>query len=250
MKHFLTAEEAAHLIGVSVPDLESYVDSGFLREIPQSGSIFYNRNDVVRLMEARDSARLPVASTKTLMHMQEEIRSLQSSVNTLLSLFGVAQEPLVMDGTGLSLLYDQMLATITNDNLSLQDVKDWVDVLLRLRHTHLAALVTVTNNDRPWIMLHRLVESLCMYVGSLDVDNHHIRSVQLSVNAARAHVLGLMYTCSILDPARDYHVHLMRQTLSLGDILQKMASRTGNSVLPPAIEAAISLVSNAKNAGV
>jgi hypothetical protein len=167
-----------------------------------------------------------------------EIQTTRSYVDTMMRMLGLAQPPIALDPTALSQMYEKAVEALVQEEYTRAELEDWATLFLRLRIGHVTALTTVTQNDRPWVMLFRLAQRLCLYVAE-DMPvrkNPHLRSLAIQLDAARVHLKNLWGLAAELDPARDYRTRLMRTVPDLEEIVKSAASNRGISTIPPMME--------------
>jgi len=237
----LTRTQAVQLLGIDADALQQYENAGHLRRKIQGTEVMYDHNDVVRLMEMRDSDRLPTLSQESLMQIIAELHELRTQVETVTQLLGIGNPPLVVDGAQLALLYEKVIAALIQTEYARNEIEDWVSLFLRLREGHVTALTSVTNNDRPWEMLYRLANRICTYLAEdpATENNTHLRSLYMQTESARTHVRNIWIVCMELDPARDYHNRLSRNVPSIEDILEDVSQRRGMSAVPSTLESVL-----------
>lgn len=235
---FVTAKQAARIIGVEEQDLFAYEQAGMLTPVVSKGARCYNRPEIIRVMEQRDSARLPTVSQETLIKILADLEELRNKVELLGRMVGFEYPPLPLDAPQLALLYEHMLSALAQETYTRMELEDWADTLLRFRDGHIAALVTATNNDRPWIVVYRLAERLCLWLceDPAVTENPHLRALLYQLEAAREHVRNLWCTLALLDPARDYRSKLLRALPDLDELMAEVARNKGVKSVPPMLE--------------
>lgn len=227
--------QAVQVLGIELPELEMYENAGYLRRVIREEGVFYYQYDVTRLMELRDSDRLPRLSPESILMMWTEIQSVRDHVNLLLRMLGIGHPALVIDSIQLANLYDKAVSVLTQEEYKRSELEEWASLFLRLRLGHLTALTTVSNNDRPWEMLYRLANRLCLYLADDPATerNAHLRTLMIQLESGRTHLQNLWATAARLDPARDYRTRLLRMVPDLEDIVQAAAEQQGMSSVPP-----------------
>ncbi len=189
-------------------------------------------------MALRDSDRLPRLTPESILMLWAEIQSTRGYVDMILRMLGIAQPPLSLDPLALAQLYEKAVEGLTREEYTRTELEDWAAVLLRLRIGHVTALTTVTENDRPWVLLFRLAQRLCLYTAE-DTPvskNPQLRALMIQLDAARVHIKNLWGLAAELDPARHYKTRLMRTIPDLEEVVKRAAADKGISVIPPMME--------------
>lgn len=152
----ISIEKASEALKVSRRQIYYHIKNGKLRTLKQGNKQLVFRDDVARIIEAREQSIVAVPlSRETVRYHESRIHMLEKRVDFLMRLHDLHNEPLNCTAMELNRFYEMALHCL-DTNWSPQLEVTWRDLFIRIRLDDLEKLSTVVKDENPWLVFHTL----------------------------------------------------------------------------------------------
>lgn len=191
MKGFYTKEEAAHVLGVSVRQVNNYFTEGKLTRVYQGRRAWIPRNQVEALYTR--VKRGPILSQEAVDDLADRVEKLETEVDVLKLGLGFGAKKPVRNDTELLLLRQQMIDGMTKTAWSRRHMSQIADELKTIREEEIADLIKAAGPSA-WVPMVDLSKRMLDYAeGHEAYPDKGLDVVAKRLRDARDRFYGLVY---------------------------------------------------------
>lgn len=227
-----TIEDAARHLGVTTKTVRNIIKAGHLTVIRKERDRrkYLDPAETEELRLAREAGDKVVVSREEFAVLRAQVRRLQATVEVLLRVLDVKDNPLGVTREYAEKLYSLCLEQLRVGAWRVEDIQPWVEVFLRLNEDDLSVISEVTSDTKPWIPFLRLITAMSAwavgsrdYAASLELQSLH---KQLAESRRRLRAAAIIFaelkgtTDPSLDKYKEYQI-----PSSIGDMLEGILRR-------------------------
>lgn len=191
MKEFYTKEEAAHVLGVSVRQINNYFTEGKLERVYRGRRAWIPREQVEALYTR--TKRGPILSQEAVEDLAERVEKLETTVEILKLGLGHGAKRALRNETDLLLLRQQMLNAMSKPTWGRRHISQVADELKTIREEEVTLLIQSAGTTA-WVPLVDLSKRMLDYVeGHEEYPDHGFDILAKRLRDARDRFYGLVY---------------------------------------------------------
>ena len=226
---FVTKEQAAKVLDVSVRTISRYIRKGALQAECRGRRMLVNEEDVLSLKKGK---RDPMSSSMTrdiIAKLQVEIQTLKTQMATVMKILNVRYDPLDLTIPEYTFLY-QAAEQLSIDGWSPHMEEQWSEYFVRLQIEDLEKLEAVTNDPHPWRPILRLATTM-----HLNPYNKVLQDV-LAAGRNNVHQVASVWCVLKEESPRTFDILLDRDTAPLKKLLRRLKKDQETEELLPATQ--------------
>lgn len=227
-----TIEDAAQHLGVTTKTVRNSIRTGHLTVIKKERDRrkYLDPAEVEELRVARAEGNRVVVGREEFASLRGQVRRLQSTVEVLLRVLDVKDNPLHVTREYGENLYVLCLEQVRAGAWTEAEIAPWVEIFLRLSEEDLQVIAEVTGDRKPWVPFLRLVTAMSAwvvgnkgYAASLELQSLH---KQLAESRRRLRTSAVIFaeTFGSLDPTLDKYREYSIPS-SIGDLIEGILRR-------------------------
>lgn len=215
MRRFITKEQAASVLGVSVRTVSRYIRKGILQAECRGRRMFVSEEDALHLKKGRHDP-LTSSSTKDIIaKLNVDIQTLKAQMATITRILNVRYDPLNLTVPEYAHFYEAAEQMSVNGwSPHMEEI--WADYFLRLRIDDLEKLESIVNDPHPWRHILRLATTMHL--------NPYRKELQETLAAGRNHIHQLAGIWCVLkeESPRTFDILLDRDAAPLKKLLRRL----------------------------
>jgi hypothetical protein len=227
-----TIEDASQHLGVTTKTVRNLIRGGYLTVIKRERDRrkYLDPSEVEEVRVAREAGGRVSVSREEFASLRGQVRRLQATVEVLLRVLDVKDNPLRVTSEYGEKLYVLCLEQVRVGAWSESEIAPWVEVFLRLSEEDLEVIAQATGDRKPWAPFLRLVASMTAWVvGNKDYTTSlSLQAVhkELAEGRRRLRTAAVIYSESagVLDPGLDKYREYSISS-SIGDLLEGILRR-------------------------
>lgn len=227
-----TIEDASRHLGVTTKTVRNLIRAGYLTVIKRERDRrkYLEPAEVEEVRVARTAGNRVVVGREEFASLRGQVRRLQATVEVLLRVLDVKDNPLHVTREYGEKLYVLCLEQVRTGGWSVSEIAPWVEVFLRLNEDDLAVIAEVTGDRKPWIPFLRLLSAMTAwvvgdkdYAASLELQSLH-KELAESRRRLRASAIIFAEMSDSVDPTLDKYREYSIPS-SIGDLLEGILRR-------------------------